>query len=221
MPKYGDYFQKRYRPGPDVRSLDELKVNPNQVQPAVVTDRAEVKGAWDLAWERAEEAYGLLAPAVKQLQRRMAWDVGTEYQFLQEPAAPIPDRRDAYLVIRELDEPDPERPTRRRYSTSTPGYRWRVSRMFDERGTRLIAETMVITLTVNAEGVAQLRCGDKVVAATAEEWTLLTEGVLEARSTRMKNLVLSLAFLPFNFGFWLLLLPIAVVVALVVFFTSR
>jgi hypothetical protein len=89
-------------------------------------------------------------------------------------------------------------------------------------------ETVKITLSLDADGVAQLRCGDKVTPVTLEHWAELTKGALRPRSwapasppsppvpwtTRVATALQSL--LTFDFWFFTLLLALVVSIAAII-----
>ncbi|MFK4083696.1 hypothetical protein ACI2LF_06285 [Kribbella sp. NPDC020789] len=182
-------------------NYDHLPPLENLVHPWQEPAATEYKGPWHIASQRAAEAYERLRAEVERLGTRLHRDLANPRAA--EPAdrlVPLTvDRRDTYLATKSapidpIDSGDlyryakgnPEALERierlRTGRTSatkwvTPGYHWWMERT-DGLGRR---ETVEITLTVNAEGIPQLRCRDICVAATVENWIELTTPALPER----------------------------------------
>ncbi|NUR95453.1 MAG: hypothetical protein HOV67_09355 [Kribbellaceae bacterium] len=217
---------------------------PPQEQLKLPVDRAtgdrELTGDWELAAERAREGYEVLRAEIERLGPSMR---------RQPAAAPAPDglnevlssvetdARDNYLATREVADPsgddiyryaagnlDALRRAERlaagqRWTRVTPGYSWWIDRA-DDAGRREIAK---ITLTVGADGAAQLRCGDKLTPATTTHWAELTQGALPPRPRvasephqephRATHRLLAALRLLLSGDFWFVFLLLALVVS--------
>jgi hypothetical protein len=197
-------------------SLEELKLHIDQ--PAVPPDDPELERAWEAASQRLRKICGLLGAK------------GGTLTVL--PA----DSRDTYLVTRNvLDSTDSDRfryaarnlealrraekfPRGLRTKRVTPGHIWTIVRL-DEAGFR---EAVKITLTINAGGAGQLRCGDRITPATAPEWAELMSQELPPMKVHHKREVLrplgALFRLLISEDFWVgaLLLALAVTIGVII-----
>ncbi|MFF1822182.1 hypothetical protein ACFVWG_33055 [Kribbella sp. NPDC058245] len=124
------------------------------------------KGPWRLAAQRAAEAREAIRDEIEQLGSRLH-----RYRKDNDEVAELTaDSRDTYLATKSVttNVGDPTK-------WVTPGFRWWIETAVASTGGRRPVE---ITLTVNANGVAQLRCGDELAPATPQAWTELTATAL-------------------------------------------
>ncbi len=198
-------------------SLQELKLHVGE--PANGEDTPGLKRAWDAARDQVREAYELLGANV-------AWLTSLTV-----------DPRDTYLVSKVVpDYSDSDRfryaagsldalrraekfPRNQRTERVTPGYRWTIYRL-NESGHR---EAVKVTLSLNAKGVAQLRCGDTLTAATAPDWAEATARALPQPAAEsapppawphvLLSVVGMLRFL-ISWDFWVGILMLALVVTI-------
>lgn len=177
--------------------LAELQAEQRRYEPPIDTrakpEPTRYKGPWRLAAQRATEAREAIRNEIEQLGSRLH-----RYRKDNDKLAELAvDSRDTYLATKSvtvyIGAPEDlyrsvkgsrevlERaeglmagdalPTK----WVTPGYRWWIERVVADTGRRAPVE---ITLTVDAQGVAQLRCGDELAPATPQAWTELTSTAL-------------------------------------------
>jgi hypothetical protein len=124
----------------------------------------------------------------------MQWEQFVQYDFIESQPA-IAESQASYLVTRRIKAPDADYPNLKRWDVITPGYLWHLRRHLEDAESDELAHSVRISLTVDGDGVARLRSGDRLTPATAEAWSELTADVLEPRAVRMKRLGQS----PFRF----------------------
>jgi hypothetical protein len=157
-------------------------------------DPASFRAAWDEATRKAEAAYREIRPVARKLRHAMQWEQFVQYDFIESQPA-IAESQASYLVTRTIKAPDADYPNLKRWDVITPGYLWHLRRHLEDAESDELAHSVRISLTVDGDGVARLRSGDRLTPATAEAWSELTADVLEPRAVRMKRLGQS----PFRF----------------------
>ncbi|MFC9687304.1 hypothetical protein ACFTSF_02100 [Kribbella sp. NPDC056951] len=177
-------------------NYDHLPPLEKLVHPAYSPGATQYKGPWHIASQRATAAYHGIRAEVDKLGPRVRRD-------LADPSAAEPtdmllplnaSPRYTYLatktvLIGGIEAPDlyrylkgnPEALERieqlmsGRTTWVTPGYHWWMDRAAADTGRR---EPVEITLTVNGDGVAQLRRGNQLLPATPASWAALTSDAL-------------------------------------------
>jgi hypothetical protein len=177
-------------------------------------DPASFRAAWDEATRVVEAAYGEIRPVARKLSRAMRWEQYVQYDFFESRPA-IAESQASYPVTRTIKAPDADYPNLKRWDVVTPGYTWHLRRHLQEAESDELAVSVQISLTVDGDGTARLRSGDRLTPATAEAWSELTVGILEPRAVRMARLgrspfkvlwFLAQAFLSPVLMFWPILL---------------
>jgi len=157
----------------------------------------------DASVEELASAWPRLAPAARRLHRQMKLRQFSAYRFVESRAA-VPNSRDAHLAVRTVMTPDADYPNLKRWDKVSPGYTWNLWRAVSADGDQL-ADAATITLTIHADRVARLRCGDVVRPATAKNWTELSSNIVEplaADGVKMIGLSFRILWLHFSPSSW-------------------
>lgn len=160
MPKSRRRTKKRHQPKPH-----------DATSPPFARAKGPANRADDDFWDRQRaamrlgEAYELIRRDVERLGNRLRRDSpdqreGDIYRYAAGDANAL--RRLERFAVRSEEG-------------STAGYSWWMDRAADD-GRR---ETVQITLSLDARGVAVLGCGDRVTPVTPEHWAEMTRGALQ------------------------------------------
>ncbi len=179
-------------------NYDHLPPLEKLVHPKHAPETTQHKGSWPIAAQRATDAYLQIRDEAERLGPRLRHgpkgrnglstlnvDPRDTYFATKSVAVDIGDAEDLYRYakgnLEALQRAERLMASRTRPTKwVTPGYHWWMDRTAADTGRR---ETVEITLTINAEGLAQLRCGDRLTPATPQAWADLTADALPSSLT--------------------------------------
>lgn len=183
-------YPKRTHEPPNYDHLPPLE---KLVHPKYAPESTQHQGPWHIAAQRAADAYLEIQDEVERLGSRLRLDPKDRnglstlnadsrdtYFATKSVAVDIGDAEDLYRYakgnLEALQRAERLMASRTRPTKwVTPGYHWWMDRTAADTGRR---ETVEITLTVNAEGLAQLRCGQQLTPATPQALAELTANAL-------------------------------------------
>ncbi|MFB6719715.1 hypothetical protein ACFCV3_06120 [Kribbella sp. NPDC056345] len=231
-------------------NYDHLPPLEKLVHPKYSPETTQHNGSWPIAVQRATDAYLEIRDEAERLGPRLRHgptgryglstlnvDPRDTYFATKSVAVDIGDAEDLYRYakgnLEALQRAERLMASRARPTKwVTPGYRWLMDRTAADTGRR---ETVEITLTVNAEGLAQLRCGDHLAPATPQAWADLTADALPSplapkrpprepttapppvrRTPSIRQVLAAVVRALFSQDFWLAFLLLALVVAIAV-----